>query len=110
MISFRDDILNLNGKDYKLDYRIYDVREYDDQVVVLFHPDEGLNVPGQFANLVSFTLDGQKKWAAEFPTADSVHVYCKIVSSTPLCVLSMASYSCEINLATGKVVKADFYK
>ena len=110
MISFNDKKLNINGNEYTLDYTIYDACEFDDRVIVLFHPDEGIKMPDQFANLVSFTLNGQKEWTANLPTSSNADVYYKITSKTPLIVNSMQSYKCKIDLSTGKILKADFYK
>ena len=110
MILFNNKILSINGEDHLLDFQIYEMSIYNDQVVVLFHPDEGLNMQGQFPNLVCFAFDGHKKWTADLPTSNNGDVYYKIVSKNPLIVNSMQSYQCQIDIGTGKILKRDFYK
>ena len=110
MVTFEGKTLIIEGKRHLLDYLISDLCEFKNHIVVLFDPDEGLNISGQFNNLASFSYDGNKRWVADSPTSSGVHAYYKIASKNPLIGYSMASYRCQIDPCTGAILESEFYK
>jgi hypothetical protein len=75
--------------------RIYDVREVDNCY--------------KGSNLLCYSKEGILRWEAEFPRTNEDYYY-QIESECPLRVFSFSSYLCEIDIRTGKIVTAEFYK
>lgn len=62
-------------------------------------------------NLICYTSEGIVLWKAELPTGDSDgDYYYRVSSRSPLVVNSFSSYRCEIDVATGKILRKEFYK
>lgn len=62
-------------------------------------------------NLFCYTPDGILLWKAELPKGNSQEdYYYRVLSRSPLIVNSFSSYSCEIDAATGKILRKEFYK
>jgi hypothetical protein len=62
-------------------------------------------------NLFCYSSDGVVLWKADLPTEEKVEDYYYRVSSwSPLVVNSFSSYRCEIDPATGKIIRKDFFK
>jgi len=88
------------------------------RVIVLLDPDSYLADPAYRAkrragappnrNLLGFSYDGQLLWEAEFPS--DVDYYYRVSSVHPLRANSFSSFSCEIDPATGRILRKDFYK
>ena len=110
MIAYTKNRLEIDGETWTLEFSVLDAFEFCDGIIVLFHPDEGIKMSGQFANLVCLAKTGEKKWVAELPTVKSADAYYRISSREPLVVNSFCSYRCEIDLSTGKIIQKRFTK
>lgn len=110
MITFSEKQIVIDGKAFDLEYTIVDAFEFNNLVVVLFDPDDYTLKFGQFANLLAINAAGKHIWTAELPTTASGDRYYKIASKQPLIVYSVCSYECEIDCATGRIVKSTFFK
>jgi hypothetical protein len=103
---------------FSTDYSAREVFELDDRIIVLLDPDDYLTDPsyprerrrGQDAlrNLRAYSMSGKLLWEAEFP--EPADYYYKIVSRSPLVVLSFSSYRCRIDPETGRILEAQFFK
>ena len=78
-------------------------------IVVLMDPSAGPPHSGQFRNLVAIDVEGVITSTAETPATDVLGSYNEIVSSDPL-MADAPSYRCEIDVATGQIIKATYYK
>jgi hypothetical protein len=62
-------------------------------------------------NLFCYSSDGVVLWKAELPTEGNAEdYYYRVSSRSPLVVNSFSSYRCEIDSATGKIIRKDFFK
>lgn len=109
-VSFSGNRLKINCIDLVLQSNILNAFIVSGVVVVLFDPDEIPNKKGQFKNLVAFDALGKKLWEADLPTDKSSDVYWKMLNKDILIAYSFSSYICEIDVFTGKILSADFYK
>ena len=110
MISFTHRTLRAGATTIECPYPIHEARLCGHIIVVLFDPSAAPTKGVQFANLYAYDEDGQQLWVAEMPTTVSADAYYKIISTSPLVVYSMASYECEIDTRTGKLLRKAFYK
>lgn len=81
-----------------------------DTVIVLPDPDADPGRTGQFQNLRGFDVEGKQLWSAELPTGKPSGVYTRIVSRSPLQADTFSSFECEIDLASGRIVRKEFFK
>jgi hypothetical protein len=102
--------LKVNGVNVVLPYPAIDGFMSRGIIVVLLDPDANMGKTGQYRNLLAYDATGEKLWEADLPTSKPSDVYWKIVNREPLIVYSFSSYECEIDLATGVIVRCDFYK
>jgi hypothetical protein len=109
-INYSDNVLKIDDTTVILPYEIHEVFESHQVVVVLLNPDANLGIDGQYKNLIAYNLSGVKLWEADLPTTKKSDVYWKIASKTPLIAYSFSSYACEIDIATGRILKKVFYK
>ena len=86
-------------------YPISDAYSINNQIVVLYDPDA---FKGKFRNLECFSLEGEKDWTAELPDPGREDYYFQIASYNPLKVYSFTSYTCQINIKTGKIEQREF--
>jgi hypothetical protein len=93
---------------------------FDDghRIIALLNPDAYLTDPVYKAkrrsgmlpnrNLLAYSYEGRLLWEAEFPS--DVDYYYRISSRQPLLVNSFSSFRCEIDSATGKITRKEFFK
>jgi hypothetical protein len=60
----------------------------------------------QARNLMAFNLDRELLWIAEHPTRQQTDAYVSISQEEPLIVSNFAGLECEIDLKSGKILKA----
>ena len=77
---------------------------------MLYDPDADTRSWGTFPNLVAVDVDGRQVWIAETPTTVTGDAYYRISSVQPLRAMSVKSYDCEIDPATGRIIDRIFYK
>jgi len=88
---------------------VLDAHQIGDRVVVVF--DYASFPKGhQAKNLVAYDLNRNLLWVAEHPTTDDTDTYVKITQETPLKAWNFACFVCEIDIETGKLVRAQFTK
>ena len=110
-LKIKSQVLFVNEVQLNLDYPVSEAFLIESKIIVLFDPDSNLQRFGQFANLIA--LDAQTHdliWTSELPTTETGDAYYKITSRKPLVAFSVCSYSCEIDLETGKISNKTFYK
>jgi hypothetical protein len=101
--------INVNGKDWDFGKSILDAVMIDNKVIVIFdYMEYPKGKPAK--NLVAFDLNQNQLWVAEHPTNQSNDTYVKITSENPLKANNFSSHSCQIDLETGKLIDAEFYK
>lgn len=108
--DYSGNTIRLGEHSWQVEYRIKDVFRVGERIIALYDPDSYKEKFGQFPNLVAFDLNGRDLWTAELPTNESGDCYVEIVSKNPLVVNSWKSFSCEIDLETGKIKGKEFYK
>ena len=80
-----------------------------DRVIVIFDY-MSFPKPQQARNLMAYDLSQKLLWVAEHPTTERTDTYVSFISETPLRVCNFASYTCEIDVETGKIRHATFTK
>jgi hypothetical protein len=101
-------LLRLDGVNVRTAYRVREAAVMGSRVIVLFDPDEAPRPYGSFANLVALDNQGSELWKAELP--QSPDAYYKLVSVDPLVALSVASFRCTLDEATGRIIEAEWLK
>lgn len=109
-VSCDGSTVSVDGLSVHMDYPVREAFEVDGVNVVLLDPDADLGKQGQYRNLIGIRPDGTTLWRANLPTDRRSDAYCRIASRAPLVVSSFSSYDCEIDVRTGRVIRADFYK
>ena len=120
-ITYKGSRLNIDGIAVETPYPIRDAFAVGSRVIVLLDQFADLRTPvldirevrsiPQGRNLVCYSPNGTMLWQAEFPKGDdSEDYYYRISSRTPLVVNSFSSYRCEIDPATGIIIRKDFVK
>jgi len=81
-------------------------------VIVLFHPDAGLDTPGQFENLRAYRADGSEIWRGELPTSTSSDCFVSLTGGDSRSVVgrSFSGYRTVMDVATGRVEQTEFLK
>ncbi|MFP4418820.1 MAG: hypothetical protein ACLFSB_16285 [Chitinispirillaceae bacterium] len=79
-------------------------------IIILLDPDAYTKKTGQFNNLLAYSHNGKLMWKAELPTNQPGDRYYQISSYHPLTASSIFSYTCEIDISTGKIKNRKFYK
>jgi len=101
--------VSVAGRRWSAEYDIADGRVMDGRVVLLYDSMAGPR-QRQFRNLEAFDFDGRKLWTAEHPTSEAADAYTAFVTEHPLTVSNFAGYLCELDTATGKLVREIFTK
>ncbi|OAI42444.1 hypothetical protein AYO41_04245 [Verrucomicrobia bacterium SCGC AG-212-E04] len=88
---------------------ILDAHRIGDRIVVIF---DYMSFPKaqQARNLMAYDMSQKLLWVAEHPTSGHTDTYVSIISESPLRVGNFASYTCEIDVETGKLRDAVFTK
>ncbi len=95
---------------WPVEYPIDELRVIGVVIVVLYEYTSG-SQDVRFRNLEAFDLSGRHLWLAELPgTSDSCDSYTGILSEHPLTAYSWSGCRCEIDLATGEILRADVVK
>lgn len=111
--SFKDKVLMTEKFSKELDYPIQEVLHIGStqNFVVLYDMDSNIRKWGQFPNIICFSSEGEKIWTVELPTTDTGDSYYRMkLKDGNILADSNCSYSCEIDINTGKIKKAVFVK
>ena len=111
MISYQENNLEINGEVLVLDYPIKKILQVKEFILVLLDPDLYTLKFGQFPNLKCYCFNGDFLWTADLPThytGDSYYNF--FLEDGKLIALSTRSFSCEIQIQTGKILNSEFYK
>jgi hypothetical protein len=105
--SMLQDLLSIG-----LPFPLWAAEIFGDLVVVLFHPDGGLDSVGQFHNLRAYRPDGFEEWAAELPTSTSSDCFVSLTVGDLRAVhaRSFSGYRCMIDSRTGDLLTTEFTK
>jgi hypothetical protein len=110
-VSFKGNIVTIEGKEIPCEHTIEDALESKDVVVVFLDPDAEMGKPGKYQNIIGFDSTGKQLWKAELPPSEMQgDTYYKIAKRKPLVAYSCSSYECELDLLTGKIVGFDYFK
>ncbi|MGH7884803.1 MAG: hypothetical protein ACRENO_03800 [Thermodesulfobacteriota bacterium] len=110
-LNYKKNILYINNKDVVCPQKIIKVFELKDLIIVFLDPDAETNKKMKYKNLMAYNINGELVWKAELPESNMINdAYWKVYSSYPLRANSFSSYECEIDINTGKILKATFYK
>ncbi|MCW1924230.1 hypothetical protein OKA05_16810 [Luteolibacter arcticus] len=120
-ITYNGSQLQIDGKAVKMPSPIREAFTVRWGVIVLMDQFSGLKGPildiqevrnaPKGTNLFCYSPAGIVLWKAELPTGDnSEDYYYRVSSRSPLVVNSFSSYRCEIDPATGKIIRQDFFK
>ena len=109
-VTFTGNVVDVEGKQFRLLYPIKEAFALADKVIVLFDADANLGRQGQFKNLIALSRTGELLWTAELPTDKPSDVYYRIISRLPLKADSFCSFECEIDPTTGKIRHKEFFK
>lgn len=94
---------------WRFDKDILQAKQIGDRVLVIF---DYMAYPQArpAANLVAFDEQQRRLWDAQNPTAGPTDAFVNFVSEDPVRVWNFAGYSCEVDLNTGRLLKAEFTK
>lgn len=109
-VSFTGSTLTVDDRSIPMDHPIREAFALDSVVVVLLDPDADPGRQDQYRNLMTIAANGDILWRAELPTGRQSGVYWRVASRNPLVASSFSSYDCEIDVRTGKIVRAEFYR
>ena len=113
-VSHDGDIVRIQGRAVRMDFMVRDAFWADDRAVVLLDPTAYLDNPTYGAqrrrsrdpihNLRAYAPSGEMLWQAEQPEFED-HYY-MIESREPLVALSFSGHRCDLDLASGKILKS----
>jgi hypothetical protein len=113
MISFLIDtdkkILEIDEKQIKFDFPIYQIIFADSIFYILFHPGSDNRSYGQFYNLWGVNTEGKIIWKAELPDS-SAGCFDRISIEGGKLHAYASTYDCIIDFPTGKIISSEFYK
>ena len=109
-ISFLKNIVEASGKKVALEHEVISAFESSGKIIVLFDPDAHIPKFGQFNNLIALNYNLERLWEAELPTNKTGDCYYSLISKDPLIALSYESYTCEVDINTGRIVNKEFTK
>ncbi|HEX9706101.1 MAG TPA: hypothetical protein VGA24_00520 [Steroidobacteraceae bacterium] len=117
-VTHDGDIVKIDGKPVRMKYMVRDAFWADGRAVVLLDPDAYLDDVAYgkarrrsrdpVHNLRAYSPSGELLWQAEQPEADD-HYY-RIESRQPLVALSFSAYRCDLDLASGRILKKHHLK
>lgn len=120
-ITYYDSLLEIDGKVVEMPSPIREAFIVERRIIVLMDQFADLKGPildikevrnaPKGTNLLCCSPDGIVLWEAELPTGENAEdYYYRISSRSPLVLNSFSSYRCEIDPATGKIIRKDFFK
>lgn len=112
-LSFEGKMIKTNTFSKELDYLIQDViyLEKDQICIVLYDRGSNIRKWGQFPNIICLNRKGEKIWTAELPTSDTGDSYIRMkLKEGNLFADAWGSFTCEIDIATGKIINKIFFK
>lgn len=109
-IEFVGDVLITGDQRLELRHAIDAAWRANDRIIVLFDPDAEQGKVGQFSNLIAVDERGNEVWTAELPTSTTGDRYYRVESEDPIVVSSVSSFDCEIDAATGRILRKEFMK
>lgn len=107
-MKFRDNILEIDGENFEMDFPIRTAKKINDLAVVIFDHSEKIPKYSQHQNCRAFDLKGNHVWTAEHPTNGSADYYVDFMDKNKL--WNFACFVCEIDFRNGKLVDAQFTK
>jgi hypothetical protein len=94
---------------WRFDKHVLQAKKIGDRVLVIF--DYMAYPQGRpAANLVAFDEHQKKMWEARNPSDRPTDAFVNFLSEDPFRVWNFAGYQCEIDLATGGLLKSEFCK
>ncbi|MBY0273392.1 MAG: hypothetical protein K2X02_08340 [Alphaproteobacteria bacterium] len=112
-LSFEEKKLETTTFSKELDYPIQDViyLAKNQTYIILFDRDSNIRKWGQFPNIICLNSKGEKIWTVELPTTDTGDSYFRMrFKNGKLIADSWKSYSCDIDVNTGKIIERIFTK
>lgn len=107
-INFKDNILEIDGKDFELDFPIRTAKRIDDLVVVIFDDSDKVPRYSQHQNCRAFDLKGNHIRTAEHPTNKNTDYYIDFMEKDKL--WNFACFVCEVDFRNGKLIDTQFTK
>lgn len=110
-ISVRGTEITVKGKVWSMPYRVAQAMIVGNRILVVYDSMDGPK-HRQFQNLEAYSLEGARLWSAEHPNNETASSYVGLEfdSGTQVRAFNFAGYDCQIDLATGKLLKAYFAK
>lgn len=112
-VTHDGDIVRIQGRPVRMDFIVRDAFWAGDRAVVLLDANAYLDNPTYGAqrrrsrdpirNLRAYAPSGELLWQAELPEFED-HYY-MIESREPLVALSFSGHRCDVDVATGRIVK-----
>jgi hypothetical protein len=102
--------VHIGGRDVEFEFRILDIHDFGDKLILLLGPDDNYPRNCAFRNILAIDNDGEVVWQAELPTKKDADGYWKIESVQPLVAMSFCSYECELDESSGRIIRKTFYK
>ncbi|MBY0273391.1 MAG: hypothetical protein K2X02_08335 [Alphaproteobacteria bacterium] len=112
-LSFEEKKLETTTFSKELDYPIQDVIYLANNQTYIILFDRGSNIKkwGQFPNIICLNSKGDKIWTVELPTTSTGDSYYQMgFEDGKLIGDSWRSYSCEIDVNTGKIINKVYFK
>jgi hypothetical protein len=109
-INIHNGKLFTGNEEIPLEFPVAQAIRFRDIIILLFDPDSYTEKFGQFRNLIAVEPSGKMVWKGELPTTMSGDRYYQATFGDSIVADSVFSYRCEIDKATGKIVRKEFYK
>ncbi|MGQ0385077.1 MAG: hypothetical protein ACT4UP_10410 [Gammaproteobacteria bacterium] len=113
VVTHDGDTVRIDGRSLRMEFMVRDAFCSGDRAVVLLDPKAYLDDPTYGAqrrrarkpvhNLRAYSPAGELLWEAEQPELED-HYY-RVESHEPLVALSFSAYRCELELASGRILK-----
>jgi len=95
---------------WKAPHEVLDAEVVGNKVLLVYRTPAWHPRWEQFPNLEAFSLEGCRLWSAEHPTSQATDSYYAIRSTSPLVVLSGASYACTLDIESGRLLSSELFK
>ncbi|MCR9132768.1 MAG: hypothetical protein NXI08_09350 [bacterium] len=107
-MNFRDNIFEIEGQKYEMEFPIKAAKRINDLVVVIFDHSDKVPRFSQHQNCRAFDLNGNQVWTAEHPTSGNADYYIDFIEKDKL--WNFSCFVCEIDFNNGKLIDANFTK